>query len=135
MSRMMFANLPVADVAATRKFFDGLGFEFNDQFCDEQTACMVINEQTLVMLLETARFQDFIADEICDTAKAREVLLCVSAESRDEVDSLVDTAIAAGGTTWMEPQDHGYMYGRAFRDLDGHVWEVTWMDPAATGQA
>jgi uncharacterized protein len=135
MSRMMFANLPVADVAATRKFFDGLGFEFNDQFCDEQTACLVINEQTMVMLLETPRFQDFIADEICDTAKAREVLLCVSAVSRDEVDTLVDTAIAAGGTTWMEPQDHGYMYGRAFRDLDGHVWEVMWMDPAATGQA
>ena len=132
MSRMMFPNLPVSDVTATRKFFDGLGFEFNDQFCDAQTACMVINEHTMVMLLETAKFKDFIAGDICDTSKAREVLLCVSAESRDEVDSLVDAAIAAGGSAWMEPQDQGFMYGRAFRDLDGHVWEVMWMDPAVT---
>lgn len=130
MSRMLFPNLSVSDVAATRKFFDGLGFEFNDQFCDEQTACMVINDQTMVMLLEEPRFRDFIADDICDTAKAREVLLCVSADSREEVDSLVDRALAAGGTAWMEPQDHGFMYGRAFRDLDGHVWEAMWMDPA-----
>ncbi|MFF0815133.1 VOC family protein [Rhodococcus sp. NPDC003318] len=130
MSRMMFPNLPVSDVTATRKFFGGLGFEFNEQFCDAQTACMVINEKTMVMLLETPRFKDFIADDICDTATAREVLLCVSAESREEVDSLVDAAIDAGGTKWMEAQDHGFMYGRAFRDLDGHVWEVMWMDPS-----
>ncbi|GAA4473955.1 glyoxalase [Rhodococcus olei] len=131
MSRMLFANLPVRDVTATRKFFDNLGFEFNQQFTDEHTACMVVNDQTMVMLLEEPRFRDFIADDICDTAKSREVLLCVSADSRDEVNSLVERAIAAGGSAWMEPQDHGFMYGRAFRDLDGHVWEVMWMDPQA----
>ncbi len=131
MSRMLFANLPVRDVTATRKFFDGLGFEFNDQFCDEHTACLVVSDQAMVMLLEEPRFRDFISDDICDTSTAREVLLCVSADSREEVDSLLDRALAAGGTAWMEPQDHGFMYGRAFRDLDGHVWEVMWMDPQA----
>ncbi|MFD4294595.1 VOC family protein [Rhodococcus sp. NPDC058505] len=131
MSRMLFANLPVSDVTATRKFFDGLGFEFNDQFCDEQTACLVINDQAMVMLLEEPKFRVFIADDICDTSSAREVLLCVSADSREEVDTLVDGAIAAGGSAWMEPHDNGFMYSRAFRDLDGHVWEVMWMDMQA----
>ena len=103
----------------------------NDQFCDEHTACLVVSDQAMVMLLEEPRFRDFISDDICDTSTAREVLLCVSADSREEVDSLLDRALAAGGTAWMEPQDHGFMYGRAFRDLDGHVWEVMWMDPQA----
>jgi predicted lactoylglutathione lyase len=128
---MLFANLPVSDVNATRKFFDGLGFEFNDTFSDEHTACMIVNDMSMVMLLEKPRFRDFIADEICDTTKAREVLMCVSADSRAEVDTLVDGAIAAGGTAWMQPQDEGFMYGRAFRDLDGHAWEVMWMDQSA----
>lgn len=134
MSRLIFVNLPVEDVAATRAFFGGLGFEFNDQFCDENTACMVINDSAWIMLLEKDRFRDFIADDICDTSTSREVLTCISADSREDVDSLVDAAIAAGGTKWMDPQDHGFMYGRAFRDLDNHVWEVMWMDPAAAGR-
>lgn len=134
MSRLIFVNLPVEDVAATRAFFGGLGFEFNDQFCDENTACMVINDSAWIMLLEKDRFRDFIADDICDTSTNREVLTCISADSREDVDSLVDAAIAAGGTKWMDPQDHGFMYGRAFRDLDNHVWEVMWMDPAAAGR-
>ncbi|MGC0363070.1 putative lactoylglutathione lyase [Rhodococcus sp. 27YEA15] len=131
MSRLLFVNLPVKDAAATRTYFTDLGFEFNDTFSDENTASMVISDQATVMFLNEARFGDFISDQICDTSQAREALVCISAESRDEVDSLVDAAIEAGGTSWMEPQDHGFMYGRAFRDLDNHVWEVMWMDPAA----
>lgn len=131
MSRMLFANMPVKDVDATRAFFTRLGFEFNSTFSDENCASMIVSEQATVMFLAEARFKDFISDDIADTARAREVLMCVSAGSRDEVDSLVDTAVDAGGTVWMQPQDHGFMYGRAFRDLDNHVWEVMWMDPAA----
>ncbi|AYM44084.1 glyoxalase [Mycobacteroides chelonae] len=130
MSRMLFVNLPIANAAASRKFFDHLGFSFNDQFCDENTLCMVINEQSWVMMLEEDRFRGFIADDIADTSKNREVLLCVSADSREGVDELTDAALAAGGVNWMPAQELGFMYGRSFRDLDGHVWEVSWMDPA-----
>ncbi|OZC84569.1 MULTISPECIES: VOC family protein [Nocardiaceae] len=131
MSRMLFANMPVKDVTATRAFFGGLGFEFNDVFSDENCVSMVVSEQATVMFLAEPRFKDFISDAITDTTQSREVLMCISADSRDEVDSLVDAAITAGGSSWMEPQDHGFMYGRAFRDLDNHVWEVMWMDPSA----
>lgn len=130
MSRMLFVNIPIANAAASRKFFDHLGFSFNDQFCDENTLCMAINEQSWVMMLEEDRFRGFIADGIADTSKNREVLLCVSADSRDGVDELTDAALAAGGVDWMPAQELGFMYGRSFRDLDGHVWEVSWMDPA-----
>ncbi|MFT9534527.1 VOC family protein [Mycobacteroides abscessus subsp. abscessus] len=126
MSRMLFVNIPIANAAASRKFFDHLGFSFNDQFCDENTLCMAVNEQSWVMMLEHDRFRGFIAD----TSKSREVLLCVSADSRAGVDELVDAALAAGGVDWMPAQELGFMYGRSFRDLDGHVWEVSWMDPA-----
>lgn len=121
---------PIANAAASRKFFDHLGFSFNDQFCDENTLCMAVNEQSWVMMLEHDRFRGFIADDIADTSKSREVLLCVSADSRAGVDELVDAALAAGGVDWMPAQELGFMYGRSFRDLDGHVWEVSWMDPA-----
>ncbi|SHT75988.1 lactoylglutathione lyase [Mycobacteroides abscessus subsp. bolletii] len=130
MSRMLFVNIPIANAAASRKFFDHLGFSFNDQFCDENTLCMAVNEQSWVMMLEHDRFRGFIADDIADTSKSREVLLCVSADSREGVDELVDAALAAGGVDWMPAQELGFMYGRSFRDLDGHVWEVSWMDPA-----
>ncbi|EIC65813.1 glyoxalase-like domain protein [Mycobacteroides abscessus MAB_030201_1075] len=127
---MLFVNIPIANAAASRKFFDHLGFSFNDQFCDENTLCMAVNEQSWVMMLEHDRFRGFIADDIADTSKSREVLLCVSADSRAGVDELVDAALAAGGVDWMPAQELGFMYGRSFRDLDGHVWEVSWMDPA-----
>ncbi|AHD21329.1 glyoxalase [Rhodococcus pyridinivorans SB3094] len=142
MSRMLFVNLAVENVAASRAFFDTLGFTFNDMFCDENTACLEINEQTYVMLLEKPRFRDFINDDICDTTKAREALMCVSADSREGVDALVDGAIAAGGSEWVttgaqkaQEEMGDYAYQRAFRDLDNHVWEVMWMDMAAAQQA
>ena len=142
MSRMLFANLAVENVAASREFFDKLGFTFNDMFCDQNTACLEINEQTYVMLLEKPRFRDFINDDICDTTQAREVLMCISADSRECVDALVDAAVAAGGTEWVtagaqkaQEEMAEFSHQRAFRDLDNHVWEVMYMDMAAASQA
>lgn len=142
MSRMLFVNMAVENVAATRAFFDKLGFTFNEMFCDENTACLEINEQTYVMLLEKPRFRDFINDDICDTTRARETLMCVTAASREAVDELVDAAIAAGATEWVtegarkaNAEMGDYSHGRAFRDLDRHVWEVMWMDVEAAAKA
>lgn len=130
MSRMIFVNLPVQDITVSRAFFSGLGFEFNETFSDERTASMVVSDLATVMLLETARFKDFIKDEIADTGMSREALFALSADSKDEVDSLCETALSSGGSAWMDAQDHGFMYGRSFLDPDKHVWEVVWMDPA-----
>jgi predicted lactoylglutathione lyase len=133
--RMIFVNLPVKSVAASRAFFGALGFTFNEQFSNENTAAMVIEENIVAMLLEHARFRDFIKGDISDTSKGVEVLTCLSAGSRAEVEDTMAKALAAGGQPWMPPQDHGFMYGHSFRDLDGHVWEVMWMDPAAVQPA
>ncbi|GAC70956.1 VOC family protein [Gordonia soli] len=128
MSRMLFVNTTATDIPATRSFFSGLGFSFNDDFCDDTTLCLVVNDQSFVMIMTPEKFQGFISGGITDTSKEREVLIAISAESKDAVDTLVDTALATGGSTWQETQDHGWMYGRSFRDLDGHAWEVSWMD-------
>lgn len=133
--RMIFVNLPVKDVKASRAFFAALGFGFNEQFCSDDTACLVIDENIFAMLLEHKRFKDFIKTEISDTAKAKEVLLALSCDSRAEVEDLKAKALAAGAAQWMPAQDHGFMYGDSFQDLDGHVWELVWMDPAvASGE-
>ena len=129
--RMIFVNLPVKDVRASRRFFGALGFSFNEQFSSENTAAMTIEENISVMMLEHARFRDFIKGDISDPAKGVEVLTCLSAGSRAEVEDTYAKALAAGGKPWMPPQDHGFMYGTSFQDLDGHVWEIMWMDPAA----
>jgi hypothetical protein len=129
--RMIFVNLPVKDVKASRAFFGALGFTFNEQFCSEDTACMVIEENIFSMLMERDRFKSFIKGDIADTAKGKEVLTCLSCASRAEVEALKAKAIAAGGAEWMPAQDYGFMYGDSFTDLDGHVWELNWMDMAA----
>ena len=129
--RMIFVNLPVKSVEASRRFFGALGFTFNAQFSDETTASMVVEENIVVMLLEEARFRTFITGDIADNAKGKELLIALSAGSRAEVEETKAKALAAGAKTWMPPQDHGFMYGDSFLDLDGHVWEVVWMDPAA----
>ncbi|MCK7596479.1 VOC family protein [Microbulbifer sp. CAU 1566] len=132
MSRMMFVNLPVTDLGKSIEFFSQLGFEFNPQFTDETATCMIVGESNFVMLLTREKFLGFTPGlEICDTGKSTEVLVCLSAASRAEVDALLDKAVAAGGSSYREPEDHGFMYGRAFRDLDGHIWEIMWMDTAA----
>ena len=125
--RMIFVNLPVKSVAVSRKFFGALGFDFNDQFSDERTACMVISDNIFAMFLEHDRFKDFITGEISDATKATEVLTCLSADSRAEVDSLLKNALAAGGKAWKPILEMGPMYGASFQDPDGHVWELVHM--------
>jgi uncharacterized protein len=133
MPRQMFVNLPVKDLPKSKQFFESLGFAFNPQFTNEQGACMVITEgSNYAMLLSEPFFQGFTKKPIADAKAGTEVLICLSCESRDEVDELVRKAVAAGGSAPNAVQDHGFMYGHGFEDLDGHVWEVMWMDPSAT---
>ncbi len=131
--RMIFVNLPVRDVSASRAFFSSLGFGFNEQFSDERTASVVVADNIVVMLLTRDRFADFVpdADRIGDPSRSTTVLNALSADSREEADDLLARALASGGKPWMPAQDHGFMYGVSFTDPDGHVWEVVWMDPAA----
>jgi uncharacterized protein len=126
--RMIFVNLPVKDLNASKGFFGELGFEFNPQFSDDTAACLVVDENVYVMLLVEERFRDFINDEIADAQKTTEVLTALSADSREEVDETVAKAIAAGGKPWKPPIDEGPMYGGSFQDLDGHVWELMHME-------
>lgn len=128
--RMIFVNLPVKDVAASRRFFGALGFAFNEQFSDENTLCVKISDTIYTMLLAESRFRDFITGEISDTAKGTEVLLALSCDSRDEVDRTLKAAMDAGARPWKPVMDLGFMYGASFQDLDGHVWELFYMDPA-----
>ena len=126
--RMIFVNLPVKDLEASKGFFGELGFEFNPEFTGDDAACMIIDENIFVMLLTEEHFRDFINDEVADTTQATEVLNCISAESKQEVDELVEKAIAGGGKPWKPNMDEGPMYSGSFQDLDGHVWEVLHME-------
>jgi predicted lactoylglutathione lyase len=127
----MFLNLPVADLPASIAFFTALGFTFDPRFTDETGTCMVVSDQAYVMLLQRERFAEFTTRPVADATQSTEALVCVSAADRADVDAFADAALAAGGTPAKEPMDHGFMYGRSFNDLDGHHWEVMWMDPAA----
>ncbi|MFD4260521.1 VOC family protein [Streptomyces sp. NPDC058534] len=129
--QMIFVNLATNDLAAAKKFFTGLGYEINAQFSDDTTASIPLSETIVVMVHTPEKYRQFTKKEIVDSSKSSEVLLALSAESREKVDELVEKAVAAGGSVTGETQDHGFMYGRAFDDLDGHTWEVVWMDPAA----
>ncbi|MGW0463787.1 VOC family protein [Streptomyces sp. NPDC003027] len=133
MTQMIFVNLPVKDLETSKGFWSKLGYSFNPQFSDESTACLVISDTIFAMLLTEPRFRDFTkpGKEIADATKTTEVLLALSADSREKVDELADAALAAGGSPAKEPQDLGFMYGRSFTDPDGHHWELVWMDPAA----
>ncbi|MCY1165168.1 hypothetical protein D9M73_50680 [compost metagenome] len=130
MSRQVFINLPIKNMARSQAFFKNLGFAFNPQFTNEQGACMVIRENhSYAMLLVEPFFQGFTKKAIADATKTTEVLIALSCESREEVDEMVRQALVAGGTAPNPKQDHGFMYSHGFTDLDGHVWEVFWMDP------
>jgi predicted lactoylglutathione lyase len=131
MARKIFVNLPIQDMARSRAFFDALGFQFNPQFSNAQGACMVVAEDIFVMLLVEPFFRGFTKKPVADARQSTEVIVCLSCDSRAEVDALVQKALAAGGTAPNAPQDHGFMYGHGFEDLDGHVWELVWMDPSA----
>jgi len=126
--QMIFVNLPVRDLDASKAFFAALGYSFNPQFTDENAACMVISESIFVMLLVEPFFQTFTPQPLCDARRQTEVITCLSADSRKAVDSLVDKALAAGGTEPMPARDYGFMYQRGFQDLDGHLWEIAHMD-------
>ena len=129
MARQIFVNLPIKNMERSKAFFGALGFSFNPQFTNEQGACMVISETIYTMLLVEPFFQTFTKKPISDATKATEVLIALSCESRGEVDELVKKALAAGGTAPNPPQDHGFMYGHGFTDLDGHIWELMYMEP------
>ncbi|MDZ8087323.1 MAG: VOC family protein [Nostoc sp. DedQUE12b] len=131
MSTQIFVNLPVKNLNQSIEFFTQLGFEFNSQFTDETATCMIVSENIFVMLLTYEKFKTFTPKEICDATKNTEVLVCLSFDSREQVDEIVRKAVAAGGTTYNEPQDHGFMYGHGFADLDSHIWEIIYMEPSA----
>jgi predicted lactoylglutathione lyase len=130
MSQKMFVNLPVRDLQKSMTFFKSLGYQFNPQFTDETAACMVISEENYTMLLTHAKFAEFTSRAIADATKTTEVLVCLSCDSREQVDDIMNKALAGGATTCRPPQDYGFMYLQSFHDLDGHIWEFFWMDPS-----
>lgn len=130
MSKLIFVNLPVADLPAAKAFYEAIGAVNNPTFTDETAACMVFSETIHVMLLTHDKFAQFTPKRIADARETSEVLICISEDSREGVDAITDAALAAGGKEPREKQDHGFMYGRSFEDLDGHIWEPMWMDMA-----
>ena len=131
MASKIFVNLPVKNLNKSIEFFTKLGFSFNQQFTDETATCMIVTDDIFVMLLTEEKFKTFALKEICDTKKYAEALVCLSLESRAKVDEMVRKAVSAGGTTYNEAIDHGFMYGHGFQDLDGHIWELIYMEPNA----
>lgn len=134
MSTKIFVNLPVSDLAKSIAFFQALGFRFNPQFTDDTAACMVISDDIYAMLLTHAKFKEFTPKAICDATQSTEVLIALSRASRHDVSDLVSKAVAAGGTTYAEPKDYGFMFQHGFQDLEGHIWELIYMEPSAVQQ-
>jgi predicted lactoylglutathione lyase len=130
MSSQIFVNLPVKSLDRSVEYFAKLGYRFDPRFTDANATCMVIGEGTFAMLLVEPYFQTFTPRPVADATRGTEVLVALSLGSRDEVDRLVETALGAGGSEVRDCQDHGFMYGRSVADLDGHIWEYFWMDPA-----
>lgn len=136
MSKLIFINLPVTDLKRSMAFYEGVGAANNPQFTDETAACMVVSDTIHVMLLTHDKWRQFTDRTIPDARTTAQVLLCLSADSKEEVIGYVDKAVAAGGKGDPTPtQDYGFMYGRSFEDPDGHIWEVMWMDMAAASDA
>jgi len=127
MTTNIFINLPVKDLQKSIKFFAHLGYSFNQHYTDDSATCMIVSENIYVMLLTEARFKDFTPKAISDAHQSTEVLVCLQLESREAVSKLVSKAIEAGGRAYKDPQDHGFMYGHGFEDLDGHLWELVHM--------
>lgn len=131
MPTKIFVNLPVKNLNQSIQFFTQLGYTFNPQFTDETATCMIVSEDIFVILLTEGKFKMFTPKAICDATKSTEVLICLSCDSRADVDAMVHKAVAAGGSTYNEPQDHGFMYAHGYQDLDGHIWELMAMEPGA----
>jgi len=136
MAKLIFVNLPVADLVRATAFYEAIGAQKNEQFCDGTASCMVFSETIHAMLLTHEKFRQFTPKDIANARTTTEVLICVSADSRDAVDDVVGKAGAVGGRADPSPkQDYGFMYGRSFEDPDGHIWEVMWMDVEAASKA
>ena len=135
MPRMIFVNLPVTDLAAARSFYEAIGAANNPQFTDDTAAAMVFSDTINVMLLTHGKFAQFTPKPIADAHATSEVLLCISSDSREDVDRITEAALAAGGREPREKQDYGFMYSRSFEDPDGHIWEPMWMDLEAATEA
>jgi len=136
MSKLIFINLPVSDLQRSMAFYSAIGAANNPQFTDETAACMVVSDAIHVMLLTHDKWRQFTSKRIVDAHASAQVLLCLSADSKDEVDAYVEQAMASGGKGDPTPtQDFGFMFGRSFEDPDGHIWEVMWMDMAAASAA
>jgi predicted lactoylglutathione lyase len=135
MTTQIFVNLPVKNLQQSIAFFTQLGFQFNPQFTDETATCMIVADNIFVMLLTHEKFKTFTPNDICDATNSTEVLTCLSVDNRAKVDDMVREAVAAGGKTYNQPQDHGFMYAHGFQDLDGHIWELVYMEPSAIAQS
>ena len=129
MSKQIFINLPVSDLARATAFYRAIGATMNDQFSDATASCMVFSDTIHVMLLTHDKFRLFTSKPIADARTSCEVLICISADSREDVDTMVDKATNGGRSDPNPKQDYGFMYGHGFQDLDGHIWEHMWMDP------
>jgi uncharacterized protein len=129
MAKKIFVNLPVKNLDKSMAFFKALGFTFNPQFTDETAACMVISDDIFAMLLTEPKFKEFTPKEVADASRTTEVLTALSFDSKDEVNRVVDLALGAGATEARAPMDLGFMYMRSINDLDGHIWEIFWMNP------
>ena len=134
MPTRIFVNLPVKDLKKSNAFFKSLGYSFDSRFTDDTATCMVIDDNIRAMLLTHEKFGTFTPHPICDATQSTEVLLALELESRAAVDEMVRKAVAAGGTTVRPPRDHGFMYEHGFQDLDGHIWELLWLNPSAMRQ-
>jgi predicted lactoylglutathione lyase len=128
MMKMMFLNLPIANLQRSVEFFSGLGFTFNPQFTDHETTCMIINDNTFVMLVENQKFEQFVNKPIADNA-VTEAIFGFACESADEVREVCEKAFALGARRVNEPEDIGFMFSWGFEDLDGHLWDLFWMNP------
>ncbi|GAB3717136.1 VOC family protein [Spirosoma flavus] len=135
MATKIFLNLPVKDLNQSVEFFTKLGYSFNQQFTDEKATCMIISDDIYVMLLVQPFFNSFTKKETADTSKVSEAIICLSVESREAVDEVVRKAVAAGGSTIEEADDQGFMYSHGYQDLDGHLWNILYMEPAAVNPA
>lgn len=127
MHKQIFVNLPIADMAKSQAFFKALGYSFNPDFSNDKGASLVLGENLFAMLLVHDFFRTFIDKPVADAKQSTEVLVCLACDSREQVDTLVAKALAAGGKAPRPPQDHGFMYGHGFEDLDGHLWELVYM--------
>ena len=135
MATQIFVNLPVKDLKRSVAFFGKLGFKFDPKFTDENATCMIVGDNIFVMLLVESFFKTFTTKPISDATKQTEVIVALSVDSRNKVEEMVEKAAAAGATTPRASQDYGFMYQHGFQDLDGHLWEVLYMEPGGAGQS